>query len=107
MALATCGAIPRMSRVGAAARWRQRLPQALPFAGRTENEIGVRVFDGPGKRRVMRGRVRAHFEHVAKHGDAAPPLRAAEQCERRRHRGRIGVVAFVDDFGVCRFQAQS
>ena len=41
----------------------------------------------------------AEFQHVAEHGDAPaarPDRRLAEQRERGAHRGRIGVVAFVD-----------
>ena len=41
----------------------------------------------------------AEFQHVAEHGDAAAARadrRLAEQRDRRPHRGRVGVVAFVD-----------
>ena len=43
--------------------------------------------------------LRAELQHVAEHRDAPaarPDRRLAEQRERRAHRGRIGVVALVD-----------
>ena len=49
---------------------------------------------------MQRASFRPEFQHVAEHGDA-PAVRAdrrlAEQSQRRRDRGRIGVVALVDD----------
>ena len=45
------------------------------------------------------GALRAELQHVAEHGDAAAARadrRLAEQRDRRAHRGRVGVVAFVD-----------
>jgi hypothetical protein len=41
----------------------------------------------------------AHFKHVAEHRDAPPLSRTggiAQQLQRRPHRGRIGIVALVD-----------
>ena len=65
-----------------------------------------RTADRPGLWRVRRERgvhrraLGSEFQHVADDGDAPaarPGLGRAQQRERRAHRGRIGVVAFVDD----------
>ena len=54
---------------------------------------------GSARPGMQRGAARPEFEHVAEHGDAPaarPDAALAEHGERRAHRGRIGVVALVD-----------
>ena len=58
---------------------------------------------------MQRGTAGSQFEHIAEHRDppaARPDRRMAEHVQRRRHRGRIGIVAFVDQDGLAARNAE-
>jgi len=86
-------------RIGAAPLGGKGLPQLMHERPGAEHEIDRVGYDRLGERAMQFGPVCSEFQHVAHDGDAAAaPLdrRLAEQRERRAHRGRIGVVAFID-----------
>ena len=75
------------------------LPQRFRSAGRRRTRDRPHCPRSPRPGRDAAPRLRPEFQHVAQHGDAPaarPDRRLAEQRQRRPHRGRIGVVALVD-----------
>ena len=90
------------SACAAAAVRRQSLPQRFHQRAGAEDEIDRILLDRRRQFAVQLGRLIAKFQHVAEHRD--PPAEMAdrrlpEQRKRGAHRGRIGVVAFVDQGG--------
>ena len=81
-------------------RGRRRIEERARQRPGAEQKIDLVGAEVGGEFGVHRRRLRPELQHVADDGDAAPVrpgLRRAEQRQRRAHRGRIGVVAFVDD----------
>ena len=78
------------------------LPQRVHQRPATEHEVDPGGLDRLRKFAMQIGPWRPEFQHVAEHGDAPaalPDRRLAEQRDRRAHRRRVGVVAFVDQQG--------
>ena len=86
-------------RIAAAALGGKRIPQRFHQRAGAEHEIDRIGEHRVGERRMQRRALGTELEHVAEHRDApAEPLHRhlPEQRERRAHRGRVGVVALVD-----------
>ena len=86
---------------GGAHRRRRGVVRARASAGPRANSRSTPVCARAPRRAPRASRaVAAELQHVADHRDAPPAgarLRRAEQRQRGAHRGRIGVVALVDD----------
>ena len=98
------GRLGRGRGMAAAAPCRQRLVERAHLGAGGEDQVDVRVVQGPGQLGVEPRRLRR----------PAPACRPARRCaaavlgahrrehrDRRAHRGRAGVVAFVDQHGLA------
>ena len=85
--------------IAALAQRGKGLPERVHQGPGTEDEVDLGGFQRRRQAPVQAFALGAEFQHVAEHGDAAalrPDRRLAEQRDGRRHGGRVGVVAFVD-----------
>ena len=93
-----------VSRIAAAALGGKRLPERLHQRAGEEDAVDRAPRPSCGEAGMKRRRRAAELQHVAEDGDPAAARRRlglAEEGERRPHRGRVGVVALVDQRSPC------